>query len=191
MGQTTEELNAEIAGTRQALAEDLDALQDKVSPSAVVQRRKEAMSSKMRGLGSRIMGTAHSATDNMSSAAGQSGGSVRDTASGIAGTAQDRVEGSPLAAGLMAFGAGVVIAGLIPASDAEARASRKVVETAKEQGAPVAEAARSAGQEMAESMRDSAGQAVQEVKETAQESAARVKDEASTSADRVRSEATQ
>ena len=34
MGQTTEELNTQIADTRESLASDLDALQDRVSPGA-------------------------------------------------------------------------------------------------------------------------------------------------------------
>ena len=188
MGQTTEELNAEIADTRQSLANDLDALQDKVSPSAVVQRRKEAMSYRMRSFGSRIMGTAHSARESSGDAASGSVGRVRETASGFTETAQDRVEGSPLAAGMVAFGVGVVVAGLMPATEAESRASRKVVETAKEQGAPVTEAVRSSGQDMASELGDKASQAAQEVKETAKQSASRVKGEAASSADTVRSE---
>jgi hypothetical protein len=185
MGQTTEELNAEIAGTRQSLAEDLDELQYKVSPSAVVQRRKEAMSDRMRSFGSRIMGTTQSVGESAGDAASGSSGRVRETASGLADTAQGRVEGSPLAAGLVAFGIGVVAAGLVPASEAESRASRKVVDTAKEQGAPVAEAVKS---EMASGLGDKVTEAAQEVKETAKQSASRVKDEASSSADTVRSE---
>jgi hypothetical protein len=188
MGQTTEELNAEIADTRQSLAEDLDALQYKVRPSAVVQRRKEAMSYRVRSFGSRIMGSAHSVRESASDTASGSGVSMRETASGFADTAQDQVEGSPLAAGLVAFGVGMVVAGLVPASEAESRASRKVVDTAKEQGAPVAEAVKSTGQEMASGLGDKATEAGQEVKETAKQSASRVKEEASSSADTVRSE---
>ena len=188
MGQTTEELNAEIAGTRQSLAEDLDELQYKVSPSAVVQRRKQAMSHRVRSIGSRIMGTTQSVRESAGDTASGSGARVRDTASGFAGTAQDRIEGSPLAAGLVAFGVGVVAAGLVPASDAETRASRKVVDTAKEQGAPVADAVKSSGQEMASGLGDKATEAAQDVKETAMQSASRVTDEASSSADTVRSE---
>ena len=188
MGQTTEELNAEIADTRQSLAEDLDALQDKVSPSAVVQRRKEAMSYRMRSFGSRIMGTAHSVRESAGDTASGSGARVRETTSGFTDTAQNRVEGSPLAAGLVAFGVGVVVAGLAPASGAESRASRRLVDTAKEQGAPVAEAVKTSGQEMASGLGDKATEAVQDVKDTAKQSASRVKNEASSSADTVRSE---
>ena len=37
MGQSTEELSSEIAGTRRSLATDPDALQDRVSPTAIVE----------------------------------------------------------------------------------------------------------------------------------------------------------
>jgi vacuolar-type H+-ATPase subunit H len=108
----------------------------------------------------------------------------------MASTAEDRVEGSPLAAGLVAFGVGVVVAALLPPTEAESRASHTLVDTAKEQGGPVADAAKSAAREVGEGLRDKASQAATEVKESAQESAARVQDEASSSADRVRSEST-
>jgi ElaB/YqjD/DUF883 family membrane-anchored ribosome-binding protein len=186
MGQTTEELNTEIAGTRQALAEDLDALQDKVSPSAVVQRRKDAMTGKVRGLGSRIMGSTH-ATAQGASVSG-SVDAVRARAGDLTGTATDKIEGSPLAAGLVAFGVGVVVAGLIPASEAESRGARQVVDAAKASG--VVDAAKSAGQDMAGNLGDQAGDAVQEVKETAQEGVDRVKGQTSDSANRVRNEST-
>jgi hypothetical protein len=38
MGQSTEELTSQIEDTRGRMASDLDALQDKVSPAAIVQR---------------------------------------------------------------------------------------------------------------------------------------------------------
>jgi Protein of unknown function (DUF3618) len=190
MGQTTEELNTDIEGTRQSLAEDLDALQDKVSPSAVMQRRKDAIASRVRGMGSRIMGSTSSAGRGVTNVSSGVEGGVRGAASDVAGSAEGRVEGNPLTAGLVAFGVGVVVAGLLPATDAESRASRTVVETAKEHGAPVADATKSAAHDMVDGLREPASSAAQEVKSSAQESAGRVQDQASGSAQHVRSEAT-
>ena len=86
MGQSTEELNTEIAGTRQALSSDLDALQDKVSPSAIIERRKAATRSRLLGVKDSVMGSAQSATS-----------SVGDTAHGAVQSAeQTSVQGSPL-----------------------------------------------------------------------------------------------
>ena len=56
MGQSTDELNTEIASTRQALSADLDALQDRVSPTAIIDRRKPATRDADHGLG-QVMGT--------------------------------------------------------------------------------------------------------------------------------------
>ena len=72
--------------------------------------------------------------------------------------------GALLAAGLVAFGAGLLVAALVPASDAESRASQKLVDTAKEHGQPVVDQAKAAGQELAEGLKGPATDAVQEVK---------------------------
>src|SRR3546814_18439061 len=60
----------------------------------------------------------------------------------------DLIEGSPLAAGLVAFGAGMVISALIPASEKEAQLASRAVATAKEQAQPLVEEAKSVGQDI-------------------------------------------
>ena len=47
MGQSTEELRSEIEQTRQSMTADVDALQDRVSPTAIVERRKQAARSRV------------------------------------------------------------------------------------------------------------------------------------------------
>ncbi len=177
MGSTPEELNTEIAGTRESLATDLDALQDRVSPQAVLDRRKAAVRSRAQGLRSRVMGSDDSSSGGLSSA----GSSAVDTA-------QHKVEGSPLAAGMVAFFAGVLVSAAIPATRTESRLSQKAVDTAKEHGQPAADAMKSAGQDMAEGLKDSAQQAVQEVKSSTQQSAQRVQEEGRSSAEEVRAQ---
>jgi ElaB/YqjD/DUF883 family membrane-anchored ribosome-binding protein/vacuolar-type H+-ATPase subunit H len=183
MGQTTEELNTEIAGTRQDLASDLDALQDRVSPQAIIDRRKAAARSRLQGVRSKVMGSMGSGSSDGPGAIDK----VRDATGDVAGTAQEKVEGSPLAAGAIAFAAGMVIAAVIPATDAEAQASKRLVDTAREQGGPIVDSAKSAGQHIASEMQDSASEAAQHVAETAKESARTVKEEGSASAERVKS----
>jgi len=183
MGQTTEELNTEIAGTRQELASDLDALQDRVSPSAIMDRRKAAARGRLQGIRSRVMGSGGLGSSDGPGAVDR----VRGAAGDAAGSAQERIEGSPLAAGVIAFGAGMVIAAMLPASGAEKQASQRLVDLGQDHGGPVMDAAKSAGQDMASELKDSAGEAAQKVTETAKSSAATVKEEGSASADRVRS----
>ena len=200
MGQSTEELTSEIATTRGRMASDIDALQDRVSPSAIVQRRKDAARSRVVGLKDRIMGTAHdvgsgtsakasSATSSVTDGVSGAAHGVADRAQGAVGTAQDQIQGSPLAAGLIAFGAGVVIAGLIPASQKEAQLASTVVDTVKDQGAPLLDEAKSVGQQMGQDLKETAADAAAQVKDTAAGSADRLKDEGRSSAESVRSEA--
>lgn len=185
MGQSTEELNTEIAETRQSMTANVDALQDRVSPAAIVERRKEAARGRMRSARDKVMGTA----GGLGTSTADGVGAVKDTAHGAVGGAQDKVQGSPLAAGLVAFGAGLVAAALIPASEKEAVAAGHVVDVAKEKGQPLVDQAKSIGQDVAASVGESAGAAVHEVKESATQGAERVRADGQSGADEVRTQA--
>ena len=182
MGQSTEELTRDIEQTRQNLSQDVDELTDKVSPGRIAQRRKEAATSRLRSLRDNVMGSAQDSAQSVSSA----GQTVGDTASGAVQTIEEKAQGNPLAAGLVAFGAGMVLGSLIPASRTEAKATQKAMDVAREQGQPVIDQAKAAGQDMAEQLKQSAGDAAQEVKSTAQESAQHVTDEAKASGQHVK-----
>lgn len=189
MGQSTEELNVEIEQTRRRMAGDLDTLQDKVSPSSIIDRRKRAARERVGSVRDKVMGSAHSAASSTTGAAGSVKESVAGTGSDVASAAQDRFEGAPLAAGLVAFGAGVVLASLLPATRAEAEAAHRVVETAKEQGSPLVDQAKSAAQDVVANVQENAAQAAQQVKESAQDSAQTVADEGRSSAETVKDQA--
>lgn len=182
MGQSTEELTRGIEQTRQSLSRDVDELTDKVSPNRIVQRRKDAAASKLRSLRDSVMGTAQSSGETLSSA----GQSVGDTASSAVDTLEQKTQGNPLAAGLVAFGAGMILGSLAPATKVEAQATQRAMDTAKEHGEPLLEEAKAAGQEMAENLKKSATQAASEVRDTAQESAEHVKEEAKASGEHVK-----
>jgi ElaB/YqjD/DUF883 family membrane-anchored ribosome-binding protein len=184
MGQSTEELTREISGTREDLTQNLNALQDRVSPHAIVERRKAAARDRARHLRSRVMGTVEGAQHG----AGQAAGAVSDTAQQALDTAEERFEGSPLAAGLVAFGAGVVVSSLFPATEKEAQAAHRVVDAAKEHGQPLIEEAKAVGQEMGEQLGETATEAAQQVKEAATDSAEKVRDEGQSAAESVRTD---
>jgi hypothetical protein len=189
MGQSTEELTSQIEGTRQRMASDLDTLQDRVSPSAIVERRKQAVRGGLASMKDKVMGSAHSATGSVSSATSSMSGTVSDTGSNVASTAQQRFEGAPLAAGVVAFGAGVVLASLMPASRLEAEAAHRMVETAKEHGQPLLDEARAVGQEVADNVKQSAAESAEQVKQSAQGSAQTVSEEAQSATESVRDQA--
>lgn len=191
MGQATEErMTTQITDTRENLSRDVDALYDKVSPGRVVDRRKQALRGRFSSMKESVMGSASSVSDPAHRAAGSVQGaasSAADTAHSAVDAVEDRVEGAPLAAGLAAFGAGMVLSALIPASDKEAQAARRVTEAVKD--SPVLDRAKAAGQEVGEHLKESATEAVDEVKQSAQESASHVQDEGRSAAQSVKEDA--
>lgn len=179
MGQAAEEqLTRDIAGTRQDLSRDLDALVDKVSPSRVMHRRTEATKSRLRSMRDSVMGTADSAKAGVTDTASGATDAVTGTAQQAVSTIERRTEGNPLAAGAVAFGAGWILSSLIPASEKEKEAARVVAE----QSQPLVDEAKSVGQDVAQDLKESALEAAQEVKGTAQQAAENVKQEGESAA---------
>jgi vacuolar-type H+-ATPase subunit H len=185
MGESTTELTHDIAATRERLGTHLDELEDKVSPSAVVERKKEAARSRVLGVKERALGTARSA--------GDSAGGLTDTVSGkasdAADTAKEQYVGAPIAAGIAAFGLGMVIAALVPASRAEQKAAQQVKDTVQEQAQPLVQDAKQAASEVGQQLKDSATESAQQVKQAGTDAAANVADEGRSSAETIRSEA--
>jgi gas vesicle protein len=191
MGHNAEELTttpADIEATRTNLTRDIDELTDKVSPARVLDRRKEAAKGHIGSIRDKVMGSATDAGGNLSGTASSAAGSISDTATGALNGIESRAQGNPLAAGVVAFGAGMLISALIPASDKEAQAAQKLTQVAKEQGQPLMEEAKSVGQEMAADLKDSAADSAQHVQTTAQGSVENIKQEGQSSARTVKDE---
>lgn len=178
MGNDTDQLTAEIADTRDRMSGHLDELQDKVSPAAIADRQKQAARAKVGGLKEKAFGTARSAN-----AATPSAGDAADTA-------KEQFQGAPLAAGLAAFGLGMVIAALVPATEAESKAAVQVKDTVQDKAQPLMDDARQVATDIGQSLKDSAAESAQQVKDTGTEAVATVKDEGQSSVETVRSDAT-
>jgi vacuolar-type H+-ATPase subunit H len=181
MGTDTEGLSTtprDIDATRADLTRDLDELTNKVSPQAVVQRQKDAVKSRIGSARDKVMGSSGSMSDGPGAAT-----QVKDST-------QSAVAGHPLTAGLVAFGAGMLLSALLPASKAETDAARHVTEAAEEHGQPLVDHAKGVAQEVGSDLKESAVSAAEEVKSSAQESAAQVKGEARSSAATVKDDAT-
>lgn len=196
MGQGTEEqLTTDIEGTREDLSRNLDALNDKVNPSRVIERRKEATRSRFRGMKDKVMGSSNPSSYSSGPGVGDRAASAKDSVAGSAqdavSTLGDKAEGNPMAAGLIAFGAGWLVSSIIPASQKEAEAASRLVEAAKEHGQPIVEEAKSVGQDMGQNLKDKATEAAEEVKSSAQSSADNVKQEGQSSAATVKDDAKQ
>jgi hypothetical protein len=175
-------IRREIEGTQQNLSADVNALTEKVSPGRIVERRVGRVRTALGGARDRVMGTAA----EQASAAGDKAGSVASTASdkvssaaGAVGDAPASIrrgtQGNPLAAGLIAFGAGWLVSSLLPASDPERRLAGQATDLAREHVAPAAE---HVAEEVKENLREPVQQAAESVRSEAAGSASTVKDEA-------------
>ena len=200
MTSDPDQIRSSIEQTQQNLSVDVDALTDKVSPPKIVERRVQQTRSAMTSVKDRIMGSTSERTSSLGGTVSSSASSARDTvastassAADMAGSAPDlarqRTRGNPLAAGLIAFGAGWLVASLLPATESEQQVASQVKDLATEKGRPVAQQLSQAGQEAAQELRDSAQQRAQSVKETATDAASTVADEAQSQAADVTSHA--
>ena len=204
-----DEIRADIERTRAALSDDVDDLAESVKPKNVAGRQvgkvKEAASNvKDRVMGSddddysgSAVGTVGdkassivppSAKDTVSEKASEAGEAVRQAPSRM----KRKAQGNPLAAGMIAFGLGMLVSSLIPSTEKEREAVSQLqenLEPVKEKASEVAkdigEGLKPAAQEAAESVKTTAQEGVESVKQEGQSAAADVKDQTQASKETV------
>jgi gas vesicle protein len=207
MSTDPDQIRSEIDQTQRVLSADVDALTEKLSPPRIVERRVQRTRLAMTNVKDKIMGSTSDAYQTAGSATSSAGDSVsarassaRDTASDAASSAVDtvrstpeairrRTTGNPLAAGLVAFGAGMLLSSLLPASEPEQQAATQVKDFATEQGRPMAQRLGEAGQEAAQELKESAQQRAESVRQTAADAASTVKGDAQSAAADVKDQA--
>jgi ElaB/YqjD/DUF883 family membrane-anchored ribosome-binding protein len=196
MAEEPDRLREDIERTRASLTRDVDQLAEKTSPRRVAQRRWTSVKEKVMG-----------SSDNARHAAGDTMSTVQDKASNTVSTVQDKAsqagdvvsskahdaadavrsapeavtrqtQGNPLAAGIIAFGVGMLAATLIPVSDAEKRAGQQIRDNSGELTDKVKDVAGEVGSDL----KERASEAASQVKETAQDAAATTRDQAQASA---------
>ena len=210
-----DEIRADIERTRAALSDDVDDLAESVLPKNVAQRQvdkvKEAASSvKERVMGSddddysaSAVGTVSDKAYAAKEAVADRGYAARDTVSDKASDAREAVrqtprrmrrkaQGNPLAAGVIAFGLGMLVSSLIPSTEKEREAVSQLqenLEPVKEKASEVArdigEGLKPAAQDAAESIKTTAREGVESVKQRGQSAAADVTDQAQASKETV------
>ena len=199
MGKSASEVRSEIEGTRQDMSETIDAIADRTSPGRILNRRRQRVSDGWRSARERVMGRTQSTYGSTQSTYG----SAADTGQGMAGSARDaagsvvegarqapdmvlsQTQGNPIAAGLIAFGAGLLVASIIPPSEAEQRVAGQVVDKAQ----PVRDQLQEAGQQVADELRSTAQESAEQVKQRAAEAAGTVQEDVRSSAGTVKQEA--
>lgn len=205
MAAEPDRIKNDIELTRARLTADVDQLADRTSPTRVMQRGWHRFTDKVHTVSDTVMGKPAQAADSVKRVAGQAGDKISGVASDatdkigeVASSAADTVReaprmaaeqtrGNPIAAGLIAFGAGLLAAALIPETEAERRLSRKLADSdlAQQVREPLMESADQVRQDVAGTVKQSASEVVQ----TAKEAASSTMDEAKETAQRAKEEA--
>jgi Protein of unknown function (DUF3618) len=178
MSENPDVIRADIEATRARLGTNVDAVADKVTPSHIVQRQtdkvKENVKDAVFGVKEKVMGAADHTSGTMHSAAGSAGAHLSDAGSAIGDAptqVKTKTQGNPLAAGLIAFGAGLLVSSLIPASQKE----REAADALKTAAEPLTTELTEAAKHMADGLKEPALAAMENVKATATEATEHVK----------------
>lgn len=208
MSENPDVIRADIEATRARLGTNVDAVADKVTPSNIVHRQTDKVRDAVTGVKEKIMGAAdhpenrthnttytdtgtgtHSAADTLHEAKDNVAAKLSDAGTAVS-NAPDQVKaktaGNPLAAGLIAFGAGMLISSLIPASQKE----REAADQLKTAAQPLATQVTDAAKTVAQDLKEPAQEAMENVKATATDAAQNVKTEGQYAANDVKDRAT-
>ena len=179
--QTPEEIRRDIERTRMELATDVDTLHEKVSPSAIASRRTQATKNRLSSVKDRVMGSAHGVSSSASSTGSDVAGSVKQAPSAV----RQQTQGNPLAAGVIAFGAGWLISSLLPSSEKEQQVTMAAKDQVQEHSDTLTAPLKEAAQGAKENLQPKAQEAADSVKSTATEAAGTVKGEAKSAKENV------
>ena len=200
-------IRQQIEDTRSNLSYDVDALNEKVNPTRVVDRRVGKAKSSVSGLKDKVFGAAHdqgqhagslasSAGGSIQGAASSAGGSIQGAASQAAGAVQHapdaiqrQTQGNPLAAGVIAFGVGWLVSSLLPTSQKEKQLASQAESAFNEHKQPLIDQAKNVAQDIGDQLKPAAQDAVESVKSTAQDGVQAVKSEGQSAAQDVQGQA--
>ena len=186
-------LRNQIEHTQRNLSTDVDMLAEKVTPTKVVHRKMDRARRAVSSMRDRVMGStsdsASSAKQQLSDTASTVADSATSVAEGVVSTARETpqairrgTEGNPIAAGLIAFGAGWLLSTLAPPTKPEQELADQATSWAREHSGPVKEELGQVAEEMKENLREPVEHAVESVKSTTADAAGTVKDDARSAA---------
>ncbi|WGW12260.1 DUF3618 domain-containing protein [Saxibacter everestensis] len=170
MSDNPDEIRADIERTQSNLSNDVDAIEDKVNPRSIAHRQTEKVRDAAGNVKDKLFGA--------DSGPGKGGAALKRAASDAPDKIRGKAEGNPLAMGAIAFGAGMLLAALIPAS-------RQEEELAVQIKSKASEGLGDAAKEAADNLREPAQEAATAVKDQVTDSAQTVKDQGASEAERV------
>jgi len=201
-----DEIRTDIERTRATLSDDVDDLAESAKPQAVVRRQADKVKDAVGSVKDRVMGSdeddsgalgtvtdkasaakdaaadkAYAAKDTVSEKASEAAEAVKEAPT----TIKRKAQGNPLAAGVIAFGLGMLVSSLIPSSEKE----RQAVSQLQENLEPVTEKATTVAREMGDSLKTAAQEAAESVKSSAQGGVESVKQEGQAAAQDVKQQA--
>ena len=176
-----DQLRAEIERTRSDLSQNVNALGEAVTPGNIAKRQVDKVAGAAVGLKDKVMGT----VDDATSSAADTASGVGDRVGEVKDQAARKARGNPMAAGLIALGAGWLLGSLLPASDKE----RELAAAAKEKAQPMVDEVKNVAQKAAENLKEPAQQAAESLKATAQDAVETVKAEGQQATETVKASA--
>ncbi len=102
-----DQIRAEIERTRNSLSDNVDNLAHEAKPSTIAKRKVGRVSGAASGLRERVMGSAAEGSPGTSDSAQSAMSSVSESAQSAPTAVRSQARGNPLAAGVVAFGAGL------------------------------------------------------------------------------------
>lgn len=185
MVQQTDDLKRDMEMRRIAISDTVDQIQNRVTPSHVAARGRYRIRTKMGRWKDNLMGQVQE----------HDGGGVRERAQDMKGRAGEMTDsmrqapsaverytrGNPLAVGLIAVGAGALIASMLPETRQERRMAQRIQPQMERAASEVADT----GRDMAEDVKDTAREGASRVQETAKSAGQDMKEEARGTGERV------
>lgn len=188
MGETADQVRRDIERTRADMTYTVDQIEDRVVPRRIIERRTERMRNWFGDMRDNVMGTMDDAHERMDDMGASVGDTMHDTMHGVTENVQQmpqmarrRTQGSPIGAGLFAFGAGLVLGSIIPASRTERHAAQQMMPKLE----PLKEQARDAVTDLKENLREPAQEAMHAVGDRGKEAGQNIKEHASEGAQEV------
>lgn len=187
MAEESDRIARDIEATRSSLVRDVDALADRTMPNRVVRRRWTQVKEKVMGTPrqNRNGSTVHDRARSVAGKAEDVGEHIADAVREAPQAIAERTQGNPIAVGLIAFGAGLLVASLVPTTEFEEGVGQQVKENAPDMVEPLREPLMESGQRLKEDVSQSVGQAADEVKQTAKDSARTVADDTKAAAQQM------
>ncbi len=182
MDQSAEELRRQIDQTRDHMTTTMEAIEDRVVPSRIMERRRNRMADSFGSFRDRVMGVPQRAAE-MLPGHGHNGG--YGDGPGMMDRVEDRAEANPFGAGLIAFGVGMLAATLLPPSSVE----KQVASQAREAMEPLAEPLQEAAHEVLDQAREHGRDAMGAITEAGTDASHAVMDTARDQAGQVREQA--